>query len=54
MQLLQDIGTNKCRLMESVQIDKESLPKGVLGVMEGICSDYTQATRNENFMGKST
>ena len=53
MQLLQDIGTNKCRLMESLQIDKESLPKGVLGVMEGICSDYTQATRNDNYYSRT-
>jgi len=51
MQLLQDVGTNRCRLTESVLVDKE-LPKGVLGILEGVCSDFTQATRNDNFYSR--
>lgn len=52
MQLLQDIGTKKCRLTESISPDTKKLPKGVLGVLEGICSDFTQATRNDNLYSK--
>ena len=52
MQLIQDIGSKKCRLTESVSNVKE-LPKGVLGVLEGPCSDYTVATRNDNYYSKA-
>lgn len=52
MQLLQDIGTKKCRLTESISPDTKKLPKGVLGVLEGVCSDFTQATRNDNLYSR--
>lgn len=51
MQLIQDIGSKKCRLTESVS-NAQDLPKGVLGVLEGPCSDYTIATRNDNYYSK--
>lgn len=49
--LIYDIGTSRCRLQESTEI-KPSNGKA-LGVLKGICSDFSQATRNENFYSRA-
>ena len=51
--VIQDAGTSKCLLKESVINDpKTDLKPGVLGMMEGVCSDFNEATRNGNFYSK--